>query len=268
MEPRPIEVAGYPGIAVGPDPDGGRPRILWLHGITDTPEYCLPFLREFARAGYSSLALARRGRMGLPPAEARGVTFADFLEDSLRVFDAISPAPVVLGHSQGGLLALKLAELRRPPALLLLAPLPPRGIPAIPTHLGTIPASLASLGPILLGGTFRPTFRQASAMFFNGMERNLRRQVYAAGVPDSALSLRPAYLPGVPVDPRKVRAPLLCISGGLDHTIPAAAVARVARRYGGEWINFPNAAHEFLHEPSAPEVARTIADWLDRRLGR
>lgn len=260
----PTELAGYPGLVARPASNSAKPWVLWLHGITNTPAYCAPWLAALAAAGYPAIALARRGRMRLPPARARGVTFADYLQDSLTVFDGLTPAPVLLGHSQGGLLALKVAEMRSPRALVLLAPLPPRGIlPSVPT-LATLPANTASLGRILGGGTFAPTLRQAQAMFLNGVPPDQRARLYADGVPDSARSLRPAYLPGVSVAPERVTGPLLCISGGRDRTISTRAVGRLARRYGGEHLDFPELAHEFIHEPKGHLVAAAISGWLDR----
>lgn len=262
--PGPTELAGYPGLAARPTSDSGKPWVLWLHGITNLPAYCAPWLSALAAAGYPALALARRGRMGLPPARARGVTFDQYLEDSLAVFDAISPAPVLLGHSQGGLLALKVAEMRTPRALVLLAPLPPRGILATAPTLPTLPASTASLLRILVGGGFAPTYRQASAMFLNGVPPHQRARIYGEGVPDSARSLRRAYFPGIPVAPERVTGPLLCVSGGRDRTISTRAVAQLARRYGGEHLDFPELAHEFIHEPKGHLVTAAISGWLDR----
>lgn len=261
-----VTVAGYPGVEVRPELMTSLPPILWLHGVTNVPEYAAPFLLEFARMGFPALALARRGRLGVPPRDPRSISFDGYLEDTVRVFDATGGDAVVLGHSQGGLLALKLAELRRPPAVVLLAPLPPRGILAAAPRLQTLPASLSSLAAILAGARFQPTLRQATALFLNNVPRHLRLEVYRQGVPDSGRSLRVAYFPGVPVDPGKVAGPLLCVSGGLDRTIPAAAVGRVARRYGGSWMNFEDCGHEFLHEPQGPKVAREIGSWIKARL--
>ncbi len=257
-----ITVAGYPGVEARPEPGSHLPPILWLHGVTNVPGYASPFLLEFARMGFPALALARRGRLGVPPQDPRSITFDDHLADSLTVFDALGGGAVVLGHSQGGLLALKLAELRRPPAVVLLAPLPPRGILAAAPRLQTLPAAFSSLGAILAGARFQPTLRQASALFLNNVPRHIREEVYRQGVADSGRALRVAYFPGVPVDPGRVAGPLLCISGGLDRTIPAAAVGRVARRYGGSWLNFEDCGHEFLHEPQGPRVAQEIGSWI------
>lgn len=261
-----ISVAGYPGVEVRPERRSPLPPILWLHGVTNVPEYATPFLLEFAAMGFPALALARRGRLGVPPQDPRSITFDDYLADCLRVFDATGGEAVVLGHSQGGLLALKLAELRQPPAVVLLAPLPPRGILAAAPRLQTLPASMSSLGAILAGARFQPTLRQATALFLNNVPRHLRLDVYRQGVPDSGRSLRAAYVPGVPVDPGLVLGPLLCVSGGLDRTIPAAAVGRVARRYKGSWLNFEDCGHEFLHEPQGPRVAREIGSWIKARV--
>ena len=263
-----VTVAGYPGVEVRPERRTLLPPILWLHGVTNVPEYATPFLLEFASMGFPALALARRGRLGVPPHDPRSITFADYLVDTLTVFDALGGGAVVLGHSQGGLLALKLAELRRPPAVVLLAPLPPRGIPAAAPRLQTLPAALSSLRAILAGARFQPTLRQANALFLNNVPQHLRAAVYRQGVADSGRALRVAYFPGVPVDPARVAGPLLCVSGGLDRTIPAAAVGRVARRYKGSWLNFEDCGHEFLHEPQGPRVAREIGSWIKAQLQR
>jgi pimeloyl-ACP methyl ester carboxylesterase len=176
-----VTVAGYPGVEVRPERMTSLPPILWLHGVTNLPGYAEPFLLEFARMGFPALALARRGRLGVPPRDPRSISVDDYLADTIRVFDATRGEAVVLGHSQGGLLALKLADLRRPPAVVLLAPLPPRGILAAAPRLQTLPASLSSLAAILAGARFQPTLRQATSLFLNNVPRHLRPEVYRAG---------------------------------------------------------------------------------------
>ena len=69
-----VTVAGYPGVEVRPERMTSLPPVLWLHGVTNAQEYAAPFLLEFARMGFPSRALARRGRLGVQPQDPRSIS--------------------------------------------------------------------------------------------------------------------------------------------------------------------------------------------------
>ena len=90
----------------------GRPskgKVLFLHGAFADHRTFAPFLRSFAKAGYDGIAFARRGRDGVPPLNAEGVTFNNYLDDVHTVLAAIGKPIIVVGHSLGGLLAQRIA---------------------------------------------------------------------------------------------------------------------------------------------------------------
>jgi pimeloyl-ACP methyl ester carboxylesterase len=59
------------------------------------------------------------------PADAAGPTFDDYVADTNAVIDDFDRAPVLVGHSLGGLLAQRLAEQGRARPIVLIASAPP-----------------------------------------------------------------------------------------------------------------------------------------------
>ncbi len=104
-------------------------------------------------AGFRGVAVSRRGRHGLGPADAKGLRVADYVEDTIAAIEALEEAPILVGHSLGGLVAQKVAEAGRCAGLVLLAPAPAAMLTA---QLGALPAYLPLMPKILAGASFVP----------------------------------------------------------------------------------------------------------------
>ncbi len=261
--PSPATVAGLPAVsgrANGPRKDL---TILFSHGVMCDHTFFERWVSWFNAAGFDAYAVSRRGRLGTPPWHSRGVTFAEFLEDTLSAARALPHPLLLVGHSLGGILSLKAAETGACEAVALMSPVPPRGILPI-GRIRDLPPQLAQHGTVLTGGTFHPSLRQASAMFMGRIPRSERADLYRHYTPDSGMALRTTYLPAIPIDPGRLQVPMLCLVGLEDATIPPRSVAQIARRYGSDLICFPNHAHELVVEPGWEEVASAIAGWADR----
>ena len=91
------------------------------------------YLSFFEARGYHCYALNLRGNHGSRPVLDLGkVSFNDHLTDVREVIDMLGK-PIVIGHSVGGLLVLKLAEQIELPAFVAIAPAAPRGIISVTT---------------------------------------------------------------------------------------------------------------------------------------
>ncbi|MGP8250020.1 MAG: alpha/beta hydrolase [Candidatus Dormibacteria bacterium] len=258
--PQPTTVAGLPAIhapACGPRRDL---TVLLVHGAMCDHTFFNSWVGWFSAAGFDAYAVSRRGRQRKPPINSRGVTFSDFLEDTVSAAHQLPHPLLLVGHSLGGILALKAAEQRACEALVLLAPIPPRGILPL-VRLRQLPPQLAQLTTVLTGGTFYPSLRQTSTMFMGRIPAAQRWELYRRYTPDSGLALRSTYIPGIAVDPALLTIPLLCLVGEEDATIPPRSVAQIARRYGGVFRSLPGHAHELVGEPGWEEVAAMIAAW-------
>src|SRR5207247_2453733 len=129
-------------------------------------------------------ALNLRGHHGSKPVDDIGrVPFADYLDDARAVAASIGD-PIIVGHSMGGLLAQKLAELGDPPAVVALTPAAPRGIFPLCT-LELLRVSLVHLHEFLLGRPIHPTPAEADALLFGRIPVAERRTAFERLVPES-----------------------------------------------------------------------------------
>src|SRR2546430_4104799 len=124
----PMEIAGLEVERVTSGAPARARPILFLHGMWGGSWMWDHYLSFFAGRGYTGYALNLRGHHGSKPVDDIGrVPFADYLDDARAVAASIGD-PIIVGHSMGGLLAQKLAELGDPPAVVALTPAAPRGI--------------------------------------------------------------------------------------------------------------------------------------------
>src|SRR5207245_11704863 len=118
------------------------------------------------------------------PGEAVGrAAWSDALAGAGAVA-ASSCDPIIVGHSMGGLLAQKLAELGDPPAVVALTPAAPRGIFPLCT-LELLRVSLVHLHEFLLGRPIHPTPAEADALLFGRIPPAERRTAFERLVPES-----------------------------------------------------------------------------------
>src|SRR5207244_7181997 len=114
----PMETAGLEVERVTSGAPARARPILFLHGMWGGSWMWDHYLSFFAGRGYTGYALNLRGHHGSKPVDDIGrVPFADYLADARAVAASIGD-PLIGGHSMGGLLAQKLAELGDPPAVV------------------------------------------------------------------------------------------------------------------------------------------------------
>jgi len=103
--------------------------LLFVHGAWHAA-WCWDehFLSFFADRNYRALAVSLRGHGNSPTDKPlRACSVADFVEDISVVADTLPIAPVVIGHSMGGLIVQKYLESHDSPAGVLMTSMPPQG---------------------------------------------------------------------------------------------------------------------------------------------
>lgn len=241
--------------AVRPTRESGAP-LLFVHGLFAAGWMFERWMTYFAERGRAAYALDLRGHGASEPVADLGrVRLGDYVDDALRATRALGNV-VVVGHSMGGLVAQKLAELGAASAAVLVSPAPPRGIPLI--SLGLVLRQAKYLPALLRSREIRVQRADADAIIMNRILPDERPAVFARFQPDSGRASREMMLGAMAVDQRRVRCPILVFAGDDDRFIPLRVARRVAGKYRAPLHVLPGRAHLMMQEPGWPDAAGEI----------
>ena len=244
--------------------------LLFVHGAFSGAwiwdEKLLPW---FAERGWEAHAVSLRGHGG---SEGRdrldcfGLSY--FVEDVLEAMDRLPAAPVLIGHSMGGIVVQRALARRAAPAGVLMASAPPYGL--WQSTLG-----LAWRDPAV--------FHQMSLLMAFGSRstdpRTLRRAMFSGGMPEEEAARYDrrlqeesrrilmeigGWIPFPALPPRGT--PVLVLGAEKDLLFPADQVAATARMLGTEPVIFPAMGHAMMLERGWEAVARHIDVWLNAQL--
>jgi pimeloyl-ACP methyl ester carboxylesterase len=190
--------------------------------------------------------------------------YVAYLEMEIKKLDK---TPIVIGHSMGGLLAQILASRGLSKACVLLAPGSPSDVFALEY------IAVKSVSEIMFKWGFwrkpiRLSFEKAVYSMFNLMPLEEQRNIYNRMVSESGKALAEIAfgLKASEVDEKKIKCPLLVISGKKDRITPAKVVKKVAEKYNATYKEFKNHAHYVIGEPGWEEIAEYIYNWIDNYL--
>ncbi len=260
------DIAGYHGIHATPT---GQPvgTTLFVHGSWGYAEQFGGWVRAFADAGFEAYAVSRRGRQGVPPVSAAGVSFADYIEDTCRVVDALGDDVIVVAHSMGALVALEVAARRPLAGLILLAPAPTRVVPDRRLPLRALAPLLGTMLPALVTGRpYLPRRGPADRLWLNCLSASERDRTYEGLVFESGLAARGAA--AVATDPRVVRCPIMCLAPLNDASTRPATYRSLAQTYGAALREYPDHGHWVFAEPGWERIVADALSWIDRAVLR
>jgi pimeloyl-ACP methyl ester carboxylesterase len=251
-----------------------RPPVIMIHGAFCGPWSLGGLKQKFEDAGYRVASPCLRFHDEKPPPAALGTTglgdYAADLEDEMR---ALNEAPILVGHSMGGLLAQQLAARLPARALVLLAPSAPWGTP--PTTLFEIGAAQAlHLQPGYWNQVLEPNRDAALTHSLNMLPRHMRDEVFERLVPESGRATFEIMNWGLDlnhasgVEAEKVMAPLLFLTGTEDRINPPSTVARIAALYGARATHevLDGMGHWLIGEPGWERLAERALAWLAQTL--
>ena len=187
--------------------------------------------------------------------------------DHLKAFlDTLPEAPVLIGHSIGGLLVQKLVNDGYGAAGVAISPAPPRGIISFDPNF--FRANLPHLNPfagnrpvIMTPSRFHYAFANTltPAQSATGFEQYVVPE--SRNVPRSTLTRQGA------ITFRTPHPPLLFLAGDRDHLTPASMVRKNVAAYPApagtvEFQEFAGRSHFICNEPGWEEVADHALDWV------
>jgi magnesium chelatase accessory protein len=258
--------------------EGSGPVVLLLHGAGGSGHsfrHLIPQLTPFYRVivpdlpGHGFTRTQRHGRLGLDE-------MATDLS-ALCVVEGWNPVAII-GHSAGGAIALRMAELGTIPAGCVIGvnaalgefegaagvlfPLMARVLamlPLLPTMISKLWGTPARVDALLAG--------TGSKIETDGRRQYLHLVQDAHHIEGTLGMMAQWQLTGLLARLPMIAVPVLLIASAGDRAVPASVSARAGKRIrNAEVVVLPNLGH-LAHEEAAAEVARVAMPWLARQIG-
>jgi len=225
-----------------------------------------------ADRGIRSFALSFRGHGASGGYERLDrASLTDYVADARSAVRAIGAAPVLVGHSLGGLVAQLCLGLERLEGLALMAPVPPDGL-LHPNLFLAVGNPALWVGLMRLVGEERPAVRSRNS--------NLRQLLVSDDMPaivaerylrqmqgESRQALLEAHFPRTWCSAAALGIPALAVGAERDAMIPHAAVARAAWFHAAELNWIPEVAHALMLDLKWCDAAAVLLRWITRKFG-
>jgi alpha-beta hydrolase superfamily lysophospholipase len=260
-----------------------RPKnIVLIHGLWMTALSWEKWVERFRQKGYEVTARSWPGLEGdiealrRDPSSIAELGIDEIVEHYEGIIRGLDGAPIIMGHSFGGLITEVLLDRGLGAAGVAIAPAPVKGIFLLP--FSTLKVSFSALSnPRNLHRAEPLTPEQFRYAFGNTLseEESLAAfHRYAVPGPDHVL-FQAAFANFNPHAPTAVdfhndhRAPLLLVAGGKDHVSPVSVVKanfNLFRKSKAvtEYEEYPERTHYTLGESGWEEVADHALDWAVR----
>lgn len=252
-----------------PESSKFKSHLLLAHGLWGGSWCWDEWAIHFCNLGWECWAVNLTGRIKDNERSAQirsDVTLQDWVEDLKRVIHAAPFPPVLLGHSLGGLAALRAATEENISALILLSSLPPREIKmTMPRALRLL--RLKYLPLIFLRWPFCPEERDLCRSWLASLPKSRLPDVLKRMAPDSITLVSEFFKRRTKVDPARICCPILIVGGNEDRVVPMASLREMAQRLGADLKEYPDHGHWMMGEVEGQKIVREIHRWVVQKLG-
>jgi esterase/lipase len=194
--------------------------LYFLHGLNGYPTEWDRFIDYFMEKGYSCEAVDF-----MKGCDLRKTRFMDYVQS---IASKVSHNDVVIGHSMGGLLMLKVAEKIPLQAGIGICLAPPQGFETTGISFNE---QLRYVPNILFHIPFKPSFKLYRSLFVKHLGEPAAKAQYERLQKQSSVVTYEVMKHKIPVDASKISCPLLLIATEDDPAIPASMVESVAASY-------------------------------------
>lgn len=254
--------------------------VLFIHGLWLHASSWDAWADRFRAAGYEPQAPGWPGD-GATVADSRRDPDAigdhgidDVVAHFAGIIDALPAAPILIGHSFGGMIAQRLLGEDRARAAVAIDAAQIKGV--LPVPLSALRATLPVFkNPANKHRAVSLTAEQFRFAFGNAVSQEESDQLFERWtIPAPGRPLFEAAAANFnPHSPAKVdtrnegRGPLLLIASGKDHTVPEAVTRATLKQYRHssavtDITTFPDRGHSLTIDSGWPEVAQTCLNWL------
>jgi pimeloyl-ACP methyl ester carboxylesterase len=257
--------------------------VMFIHGLWLHPRSWQDWEELFTSAGYATTAPGWPNEPEtVEAARSNPQALADtgieaIVDHYRRIIDGLGAAPILVGHSFGGLFAEILLGESRAAGAVAVDAAQIKGV--LRTPLSALRATLPVFkNPANKHHTISLTADQFRYAFANAVSEKESNQIYDRwAVPGPARPLFEAATANLsPHAASKVdtdnpeRGPLLLVMGGKDHTVPESVTKATAKKYKHspaitDTIEFPDRGHSLTVDSGWQEVAEASLNWLEKQ---
>ena len=251
--------------------------VVFIHGLFLSHNSWRHWVEYFENKGYNAIAIPYPGRdksieqlRDEHPNPTLGQrTFSEVIDHLVDVINSLDEAPIIVGHSLGGLLTQLLVNRGLGVAGVAIDSAPPQGI--LSTKWSFLKSAFPLLNPLNRASKpYMMSFSDFQYAFVNGLTLEQQRQAYKQVVPESIRLARGALTSAAHIDFKKQHVPLLMIAGENDHIIPASLNKTNFKRYKAsqpsitEFKAFEGRNHFLVGAEDWQEISDYILNWIDK----
>jgi len=259
------------------------PTVVFIHGLWLHSTSWTPWQEFFEAAGYNTIAPEWPGTPDtVLEARESADTIADHGIDDVTdhyigIIENLGEAPILIGHSFGGMIAEKILGLGHAAAAVAIDAAQIKGV--LPLPLSALHSTLPVFkNPANLHRAVSLTAEQFRFSFGNAVSQQESDTLFehwtipAPGKPlfEAASANFSLHSPAKVDTGNEDRGPLLLIAGGKDHTVPEVITKATAKQYRHsaavtDLIEFPDRGHSLTIDSGWREVATTALEWLQKQ---
>lgn len=241
--------------------------LLFVHGAWHAAWcWCEHFIPYFVGHGYVCHAISFRGHGASEGHKhLRRTGIKHYVEDLAQVVGQLERAPVLVGHSMGGLVVQKYLEAHSAPAAVLVASVPAHGATpatlrvALRHPLALLKANLTlRLYPVI--GS--PALTRA-VLFSDHTPTEVSDACFERLSDESYRAYLDMMMFALP-RPKRVTTPMLVLGAANDSIFTPKEVEATARAYNAPFEIFPNMGHNMMVDAGWQRVADRILSWLQQ----
>jgi pimeloyl-ACP methyl ester carboxylesterase len=254
--------------------------VVFIHGLWLHATAWQPWIDHFAARGFAPQAPGWPGEPGtVEVARATPESVADFGIDEVtehyaRLIERLPTAPIIIGHSFGGMIAQKLLGRGIGAAAVAIDAAQFKGV--LPLPLSSLRATLPVFknpgnkhhAVMLTADEFRYSFgnelspEESDELWASWVVPSPARPLFQAATANFSLHSAATVDTG-----NSDRGPLLLIAGGKDHTVPEVITKAELKAYRKssattDYLAFPDRGHSLTIDHGWQGVADAVLEWL------
>ena len=254
----------------------GRPPVLLIHGMWCTAEALSELRDAFEEAGYPVVAPCLPLHMDKTDYDEQQrsalarTSLQDYVTFLMEQVSRLETAPILVGHSMGGLLAQLLAARVPCERLVLLSSAAPGGINSWSWPMVRTFGRNLLLFPLwrhvmeLRAGNVR--YGIANSQSAATQQWVLDHATYESGTAAFQIGIGGLLRNGFSrVNPKNVQCPVLVLGGTQDRITPIGIQRQIARKYAGRsrLVEIQGACHWTVGGRYVNQIGTEILAWLD-----